>query len=268
MSFDFAQISVPFRMQPGLRRLSAGEPQLTPLDPAGALFREKQQVQKARQSRWCVPGFSPAFAINSIVAHATLVRASGNFSSNLPLELAYQEDFAVLDAATGTVPWLCVCVPSQWAPEEKLGQSLASIHGPVADNAALQAAMQGLTQLVTSGGHWERFVWSVTPSGRYDQHPKRQPRPAWPETLDAEAFAGRCFLRSERQTFLPVGQGTQQAVFTIRVTLQPLVEAVQTTAQAQQLHDAIASMSPAVLQYKNLTGAKAALVQWLARRYA
>jgi len=267
MDFDFAHIAVPFRMQPGLRRMAAGEHHLTPLDPASALFRDKHAVWQAGQSRLCMPGFDPAFAINSIAAQAILERPASTFDPKRePLELAFEEDFAVLDGATGTVPWLCVSVPSHWAPEDKLGQGLAQIHGPVADGAVLQAATAGLLKLATGGGHWERFVWTVTPSARHDQHPARQPRAPWPETGNPVEFAGRCYLRAERQTFLPV-PGLPQAVFTIRVMLAPLAQAVQGPAQAQRLHESLASMTPAVLAYKGLVPAREPLLHWLAGQF-
>ena len=122
-------------------------------------------------------------------------------------------------------------------------------------------------QLVTGGGHFERFVWTLTPSARFDQHPVRQPRLPWPATADPEAFAQSCVLRAERQTFFPI-PGTAQAVFTIRVMLQPLAEAVATREQAQLLHDSLASMTDAVLAYKNLAPARDRLLAWLARRAA
>jgi hypothetical protein len=136
----------------------------------------------------------------------------------------------------------------------------------VADNAALVAASQQLVSLVTAGDCWERFVWTVSPSGRYDQHPGRHAREPWPAPDDADAFAGRCWLRAERQTFFPVGRGTRQAVFAIRVMLQPLVQAVQAPGCAKRLHDSLASMSPAVLEYKNLDSARQPLLHWLEAR--
>jgi dimethylamine monooxygenase subunit A len=117
--------------------------------------------------------------------------------------------------------------------------------------------------LATGGDCWERHVWTISPSGRYDQHPRRHTRTPWPATRDPAGFAARCWLRAERQAFFPVGRGTRQAVFTIRVMLQPLAEAVATPALAQTLHDSLASMSKAVLDYKGLTGALPALLDWL-----
>jgi dimethylamine monooxygenase subunit A len=269
MDFPFEQIAAPFRMQPGLRRLAPGTPQLTPLRAGSALWREKKAVLEAGASRFAIPGFDPSSAIESIAARAMSMRLAGQFGlkspPGTPLELAFEEDLAVLDGDTGTLPWLCVCVPSHWAPEDKLGLPLAAVHAPVADNALLLAASQHLVQLATGGDCWERFVWTVTPSPNHDQHPKRAAPRRWPATHDPGDFAGQCFLRAERQTFFPVGRGTRQAVFTIRVMLEPLPTAVDSADKARRLHDAIASMTPAVLDYKGLAPARVPLLAWLQR---
>jgi dimethylamine monooxygenase subunit A len=262
MDFDLARIAVPFRMQPGLQRLAPGARQLTPLAPGSALWQEKKRVLDAGASRIAVPGFDAGPVIAAILAQA---RTEGIAASE-PLELAFEEDFAVLEGPGTTLPWLCVCVPSHWAPEQKLGLPFASVHAPVADNQALQAAGTQLVRLVTGGDRFERFVWTVTPSGRYDQHPGRHTRVPWPATTDPDAFAQQCFLRAERQTFFPVPGMPGQAVFTIRVMLQPLAQAVRTADDAKRLHDSLASMSDAVLAYKNLTAARDPLLAWLAAR--
>jgi hypothetical protein len=259
MDFDYRRMAVPFRMQPGLGRVDCEALRLTPLDPHGRLYAEKLAVHEAGRSRLVVPGFDPAPALAAIAA-----RTAG--TPGLPVELAFEEDFAVLDGATGTLPWLCVSVPSHWAPEDKLGLDFSTLHGPVADNAALVAASKQLVALATGGDCWERFVWTVSPSGRYDQHPGRHARAPWPATGDAGEYASQCWLRAERQVFFPVGRGTRQAVFAIRVMLQPLVEFVDGPAQAQRLRDSLATMSPAVLQYKNLAAAREPLLRWLEAR--
>lgn len=256
MDFSLVDIAVPFRMQPGLRRLDAADPQLARLDPGSALYREKKAVFDAGQSRQSVPGFDPSAAIAAM---------RERLPSDLPPELAYEQDFAVLDGTTGTLQWLCVCVPSHWAPEEKLGLDFAAVHAPVADNKLLVSASAHLVQLATSGECWERFVWTISPSGRYDQHPRRHPREPWPTHLHGDPFARSCWLRAERQTFFPVA-GTKQSVFTITVMLQPLVEAVAVPGAARKLHDALATMSDAVLAYKGLAPARDPLTAWLSER--
>ncbi len=266
MDFDFGQIAVPFRMQPGLRRLMPGARQLTPLAPGSPLFAEKQRVLEAGQSRQVVAGFDAQPAIRAILARA---QAEGIAPApGTPLELAFEEDFAVLESEGGTLPWLCVCVPSHWAPEDKLGLPFAAVHAPVADAQMLVAASRQLVQLAAGGECWERFVWTVTPSGRYDQHPRRHARTPWPAASDAETFARACWLRAERQTFFPVAPGVPQAVFTIRVMLQPLTEAVDTREKALRLRESLASMSEAVLAYKSLVPARAPLLAWLDDRIA
>lgn len=268
MAFDIEQIPVPFRMQPGLVRLPEGAHHLGALPPDSALFAEKQRVLQARQSRHAVPGFDPAPALRAIERQAHAQGLGAALAGGTPLELAFEQDFAVLDADTGTVPWLCVCVPSHWAPEDKVGASLAAIHAPVADNALLQAATRQIVSLVTGGGHWERHVWTLSPSPRHDQHPRRHAPAAWPDTPDPQAYAQGCWLRTERQTFLPVGEGLRQAVFTITVGLKPLQAAVDTPERARRLHASLASMSDAVAAYKGLAGARPHLLQWLASRGA
>ena len=259
---DLLSIALPFRMQPGLQRIEGGR-HLTPLAAGSALWQDKQRVLAAGASRLCVPGFDPQPAIAAILARA---KAEGLVAGE-PIELAFEQDFAVLDGASTTLPWLCVCAPSHWAPEEKLGLPFTAVHAPVADNQLLLGAARQLAQLVTSGGEWERSVWTLTPSGRHDQHPKRQPRAPWPRE-EGEAFAGQLFLRAERQTFFPIPDRAGQAVFTIHVMLQPLTEAVATPAHAARLHEALATMSDAVLAYKGLTPARDRLLAWLKDRGA
>lgn len=181
------------------------------------------------------------------------------------LSLAFAEDFAVIDATTGTLPWLAVALPSVWAPEEKIGRSFAEAHAPVADNRLITSAAPQLVKLVTGGERWERFVWTLTAHPRLHAHPDRVDPARWPAHLDDDALAARTWWRTERQTFIPV-PGMAQAVFTIGVDVQPLARAMATPAMAGRVHDALASMSEAVVAYRSLGAARPALLRWLARR--
>jgi len=177
--------------------------------------------------------------------------------------LAFEEDFAVVDGTHGTIPWLAVALPSHWAPEAKVGQHFAQVHAPVADGERLRAASDHLVRLVTGPERWERFVWTVTPQARLHAHPARCE--GWPASVDATTFATQAWWRTERQTFIPL-PAQRQAVFTIQVEVQPLAHALESHAQAQLLHDAIASMSDAVLAYRGLTAVRAPLLAWLRAR--
>ncbi len=184
------------------------------------------------------------------------------------LSLAFEEDFAVIEAKGTTLPWLSVCLPSRWAPETKVGLPFAEVHGPVADNAMLLAASASLTRLVTGAERWDRFVWTISAEPRLDQHPDRGDLP-WPPAdrgspiaAQAHALAAAASLRSERQTFIPI-PGAGQAVFTIHVDSVPLTQAVRTRGDATRLHAAIASMSASVLAYRGLDAAQERLLHWL-----
>jgi hypothetical protein len=181
------------------------------------------------------------------------------------LSLAFAEDFALLDTRSATIPWLAVALPSHWAPEQKVGRHFAQVHAPVADSSVLLAAGEALARLVSAPARWERFVWTVTPRSTLNAHPALPVAP-W-QAADADGVAAQAWWRTERQTFIPAPDAGL-AVFTILVDTQPLAQAIDTAERAQRLHDAIATMSPAVLQYRGLTAVRDPLLSWLARRAA
>ncbi len=269
MPFDLQLIDVPFRMQPGLRKLGTHARHLHALQPDSPLFAARQQVSRAGQALHVAPGFDAGPALDAIWRQA---RQDGIATPDpsLPLELVLAQDLAVLDLASLCVPWMCVCLPSGWAPEEKIGRTMAQIHAPVADSDALSNRWAHLARLVSAGQAWERQVWTISPSSRLDQHPHRHAPAPWPDTADLSAFAGQCYLRSEYQTFFPVsdpaGRPSGQAVFTITVALQPLPDAARTPADALRLQQSLASMGDAVLQYKRLEPARTRLLAWLSQR--
>lgn len=316
MSFDFdAAVAVPFRMQPGLRRLAPGATHLTPCRSGSRHQREKLAVLSAFGAEALVAraGFEAGPALASLAAHAAAEHPScwhwddraaralgvsvsadgesvreeraGTFGLGdevgrclraLPpawrlaglLSLAFEEDFALLDGRDGTVPWLAVALPSHWAPQDKAGLHFRDVHAPVADNDRLIAAGERLPALMCAGPAHERFVWSLGTHPRLHAHPRRSLREPWP-VGDPEAVARAAWWRTERQTFLPLPPaacGGPMAVFTIGVQVTPLVQALDGPAQAQRLHAALASMSPAVLAYRGLAEARDDLLTWLERR--
>lgn len=256
----------------------------------------------------CAPGYDPTLGLHTLAAHAAAEHpaafgwdgrcasapwlgwavqgddlrpvvdapdpAVGACLAQLPpawrlaglMSLAFAEDFALIDARSATIPWLAVALPSHWAPEHKVGRHFAQVHAPVADNALLLSAGDALARLVGGPARWERFVWTVTPRPTLNAHPALQPALLW-QPADADGTAAQAWWRTERQTFIPAADASL-AVFTILVDTQPLAQAIDSAARAQRLHQAIATMSPAVLQYRGLSAVRGALLDWLARRAA
>ena len=286
------------RIAPGARQLTPNQPGSRALrEKLGVLRRHAPQALLA------VPGFDPCAALRALMAQAAAehpdafawdgavafdarwlgwsIRAGALHGDGpaeigeclralapewrLPglLSLALAQDFAVIDGTNARIPWLAVCLPSRWAPEDKIGRHFAEVHAPVADNQRLITAADHLAQLVTGVQRWERFVWTVTAEPRLMQHPRFVIPAAWPAAFDADALAAFASFRTEHQTFIPLPD-VRQAVFTIGVESCPLTAAIDTPERARQLHDALASMSDAVLAYRGLADARERLLAWLA----
>ena len=181
--------------------------------------------------------------------------------------LAFAEDFAVIEAAGGRIPWMAVCLPSHWVPQDKIGLVFTQVHTPVADNQTLLAAGEHLARLVTQEPRWERFVWTITNAASLDNHPLRMLKQEWPaeDQSDARRLVAAAYWRTERQTFIPLPD-LGQAIFTIHVQVEPLAQAVHTATQATAVFAALASMSQAVLDYRGLAPARNRLLQWLQER--
>ena len=215
---------------------------------------------------WALEGTTPTGNGDASIGAVLAALPAARRASAL-LSLAFEEDFAVIDGATAAIPWLAVCLPSRWAPEEKVGRHFAEVHAPVADNQILLSASASLARLVTGHDRWERFVWTISADPRLHQHPARG-APEWPsEGESGEDLAAHAFFRSEHQTFIPIA-GRDQAIFTIHVDSLPLGDAVTSADAARRLHEAIVSMSPAVLAYRHLDGVRDRLLAWLAARAA
>ena len=183
------------------------------------------------------------------------------------LSLAFVEDFALVDGASGTLPWIAVALPSHWAPQDKIGRHFREVHAPVADNALLLRAGDHLMKMVCGPERWERFVWNVTRHPRLNAHPANVDRAPWPADAFADTDAPRAWWRTERQTFIALPENVQ-AVFTIRVDTTPLASAIDSADQAARLHEAIATMSEAVLAYRSLSAVREPLLAWLAKQAA
>jgi hypothetical protein len=266
---DQALLSTPAVDEPAMLRAVAAEAArsspgtfLVTTTPDGATRIEAPKLGWALDAGGAPTGDGDA-SIGAVLAALPAARRPSAL-----LALAFEEDFAVIDGASATIPWLAVCLPSRWAPEEKIGRHFAEVHAPVADNAMLVAASTSLARLVTGDERWERFVWTISADPRLHQHPARG-GPDWPDAseADAEALVAEASFRTEHQTFIPI-PGSGMAIFTIHVDSLPLGEAVTSADAANRLHDAIASMSPAVLAYRRLDGVCDRLLSWLASRAA
>jgi hypothetical protein len=152
---------------------------------------------------------------------------------------------------------LAVAFPSGWAPRRRAGASFEELHSPVAEGERLLAAASALSEALVTKGPFLQHVWGLQPDRRLDHDPSAPD--AWrrpDEPVDPAAWR----LRVERQVTVPL-PALERALFWIRPTLTPLGEL--SPADRATLAAAVASMSPASLAYKGLSGDRDRLVRWL-----
>jgi len=152
----------------------------------------------------------------------------------------------------------CVCFPSGWSPEEKLGLPVEEIHGVVPGlNAAVGAKIHQFLARLKPGAGWYRSNWGVSSSPERNQHPERTvnrlKRDTPPETT---------WLRIEHQvlTALP---GCDAVLFGIRLQMVSLAQVKADRGVSDGLRRALDTMPDDLTAYKNLTAVSPALLEYL-----
>jgi hypothetical protein len=187
---------------------------------------------------------------------------SGGENRLRALAAAWEPDFVLLrrDAedefrmAAGSV-----CFPSSWAPEEKLGQTVEAIHGPVPTlNADLGPRIRTFLAKLPSGSVFERENWGLSVVPERNLHPRRRlPR------LEPAAAVDQVWLRVEHQAFraLPRSGGL---LFVIHLTVHPLTEVLADPGVREAFRQMLETMPDAIAEYKGIQPARAALLRGLA----
>ena len=151
----------------------------------------------------------------------------------------------------------CVCFPSSWALEEKIGRPIEEIHDVVpALNASIGRQIATFLSRIKPGVSWTRSNWGLSRSPERNQHPvRRTPR------LDATVTLNEVFFRVEEQSLvaLPKCGGI---LFGIRLKIFPLGEYSRTEA-GLKLAGALETMPDEMARYKGLDVARSRIVRLL-----
>ena len=171
-----------------------------------------------------------------------------------------QEDLAIL-RFTHNRHWLCalhLCYPNGWSARDKIGQTFAQMHQPVAH---MEMMIEQEPQLVDVMEHATagivRFAWGLSLDDALDHHPSNRPRVV---TFDPRHPRG--WLRVERQTLWGRPEAGM-AIFTIRTYLHDLRDIARDSAKRNDLASAVAGMSDKSRKYKQLDTWADALIEWL-----
>lgn len=152
----------------------------------------------------------------------------------------------------------CVCFPSSWSLDEKMGRSIELIHDVVPGlNEQLGARIGTFLRRMAPGVAWQRANWGLSRSAELNQHPVRNlPR------LDPAVAADEVWLRVEHQALVTLPR-TEGVLFGIRIAVYPLARVKADPAAVAGLRRALQTMSSAMANYKNLAAAREAIIKML-----
>jgi hypothetical protein len=198
---------------------------------------------------------------NSVGVTAQIGGSASETMTNLGA--AWEPDLLILQLPSPTSqPVLvagCVCFPSSWALEEKIGRALDTIHAPVPTlNDQFANPVQQFLARIKPGISWERINWGLSRSPELNQHPSRKlPR------LDATVTLEEVWFRAEYQSLIALPK-TGGVLFGIRLVIEPLTKLRSDTNFIEGLARAIHSMPEQIAVYKGIAAARARLLELLA----
>lgn len=174
---------------------------------------------------------------------------------------AWEPDLLMLRASADQQPRLvagCVCFPSSWSLEEKIGHPLDFIHKPVATlNEQFASPIQQFMARLKPGISWERINWGLSRSPELNQHPARKL-----PCLDAGVPIDEVWFRAEYQSLvsLPASNGV---LFGIRLVIEPVEELRKNPEFANGLARALRTMPEPIARYKGLADARERIISLL-----
>jgi hypothetical protein len=152
----------------------------------------------------------------------------------------------------------CVCFPSSWALEEKIGRPLDAIHTPVPTlNEQFANPVQQFLARIKPSISWERINWGLSRSRELNQHPGRKL-----SRLDADVTAEEVWFRAEYQSLISLSK-SGGVLFGIRLVIEPLTKLLRDREFVAGLGRAIQSMPENIAAYKGIASARARLLELL-----
>lgn len=225
-------------------------------DATGGLLAERKRWVEAEVERYVLVGAGgEAVLEEALTWMAGAAGVVGGLASAVEAAQRLEPDWVVLTGGAG-FPVLggAVVFPSSWALEEKMGQPLAMVHGPVPGlQAELGGAIHTFLERLKVGASWERLNWGLSGDDELNHHPCRGPR-----GLGERVALTAAWLRLERQ-YLTRLERTGAVLFGIRVSVHRLDELARVPGVAEGLACALETMTPEVAAYKGVAKQRAEL---------
>jgi dimethylamine monooxygenase subunit A len=155
-----------------------------------------------------------------------------------------------------------VCFPLYWQLPEKMGKSVADIHGPVPGyEAKLERPVQNYFAHLQPNTPGYRFNWSIVARPDLVLAPEREPRS---ENFTPENIGEHLWLRVERQTLRRLPK-TDAILFGIRTYIYPLSLLARYPQAASEFAQALRQVPSPMQVYKHLADDQDALLGFLER---
>lgn len=242
--FSDIPIKIPYTTQPSMQS-NTGPVFVSPPDPEKILQKHHELIR----FRDDLYGTVDEQECVRLLGLASKVTGKPECTSIVEFALNFHEDVAILHQ--GRLHSVCFCFPSSWVPREKIGWGLDQIHQGVAEGDRLVQASQRIAHALATAGSFRRWVWTVSTSGDLSQHPANR-HDYMPVDID------ELWFRTETQTTLPLGDGVS-SLFFVDVNVYPMTDVVKNPEFAQKIYASVCSMTPAILEYKNLRTVKTVL---------
>jgi hypothetical protein len=251
--------------------IAAEHPAMIAVDEQGVTLRHLG----LRLEGWGAPqlrrqgGGWPHLWAASVEAEAWFQGRQGLWLLGDGLALSAQEDLAIVrgpesDGVNDVFEWLHVCLPSNWAPGEKIGRSFVTAHLPVVHAERLLASAPQIVRAMIQAGPFVRYVWGIHRDGAFCHNPRLHRQPDWQGETGAE-LVSQAYLRLERQTTYGL-PALNRSLFTIRYWTVPLGDVILDPWKRERLATALAGMDAEELDYKGLALVRDRLVAFLSEQ--
>jgi len=155
----------------------------------------------------------------------------------------------------------CVCFPSSWAFEEKVGKSLEWIHAPVPTvNEKFADKISSFISKLPSDQGFIRTNWGLAADNFLNHHPALK-LPQLTNNTNPE----NVWFRVERQLLFSLPK-TESVLFAIRLELYRLPCIVKDNEIRNNLLKDLETMSEDIARYKNINEVRQPIIDWLTTR--
>ncbi len=244
----------PLTLAPGLKPIPP-DTWLVPDTEEASLPGKHALMRAARADVYAARSGSEAAADEGarMIASALGVRLPAGWPSRLEAAASLISDDVCLLMKDGEGLWrleaASLTAPTFWRLADKLGEPLGGLHAPVPGaNPGMVARIHRMFDALRPGQVLERFNWTVQPGPERftpSQAPFKEKAAAMSETGALAAL----WLRVERQTVSKLLE-TGAVIFTIRVAIDPLAQALAGPAETMAFASAWSGIDAALAAYK------------------